>query len=239
MSTDDGFEISSYDLRDEEPTAQRLGQISGVTSFRLEAFSPDSAYAVFSAWPTGMKMQLFVLDVVSGGLEQITDTIAGESAYFRLFSDDGRSLYYTTNDRPGGYGEIEVFRINLDGTEDQMVTIHENEDIFLPRADLPRTNEVLVSESIKDTVRTNLTAFSLITGAGRILNETDRPGASAHYEAMSKDQRFILYRSSVEDFVPRSEFNDADLYLVSVDDPTHRIQLTRNDSHTYFYYLNL
>ncbi|HLU65820.1 MAG TPA: hypothetical protein VKZ63_06065, partial [Kofleriaceae bacterium] len=115
-------------------------------SLELMAVTPDGARVIYEF--RSDKKEIYSLATAGGEPVQLSDSPGGESSYFRLLSADGQVVIYTSNDRPGGFGDIEMYRVPVTGGPSQLLTDFENESYFLPFAHLADAGALLYESPI-------------------------------------------------------------------------------------------
>jgi Tol biopolymer transport system component len=158
---------------------------------------------------------------------QLTMPPSGTSSVFRTFIPGAQEFIYTTNDRPDGFGDIEIYKRSYDGQSETLLTDFDNEEAHLPRAVLVERQQLLYTSPMEGGDE-DLFIVSLDGSARTNVTDNDVDDRAV---AVSPTESWLLYDNSSEDLVPGSEFNDSDLYARSFDggEPIQLISNRVND----------
>lgn len=196
--------------------------------------TPDNQFVLFEYRDQIKQIYAAAISETSPNVIQLTDPPAGESSFFRLLDPDKEWLLYTTNDRPasaGGSGDIELYRMNLDGTKEICLTDFDNEAWFLPDTYLKKRELLVLSSQLEG----NSDVYFVPINGGELTNLTGEndPFFGDDFQAVTPDEYYLLYSNMSDNFIvlpngDPSSLNDADIYITPIgfDGPT--FQLTKN-----------
>ena len=229
-ANDDGVTDGGVNLwgvpSDGSAPARRLTSYT-TPSLELMAITPDGDRAIYE-YRTAKK-EIYSVATAGGEPVQLSASPGGESSYFRLLSADGGTVVYTSNDRPGGFGDTEIYRVPTAGGDSVLMTAFDNESYFLPAAHLPDHGSLLYDSPLDG----DTDYYVVPMAGGEHVNLTRNDGWGDSAQGLSPDGAYLLFSNLSDDPIYDEDGvltpeNDQDIYLTRTDGTGPIHQLTDN-----------
>jgi dipeptidyl aminopeptidase/acylaminoacyl peptidase len=197
-------------------------------SIELMAVTADGGRAIYEYRPPYENKQVFAVRLDGGGAVQLSHPASGESSYYRTLSSDGADVVFTSNDRVGGYGDTEIYRVAADGGQAALLTDWDNDSYFLPFAHAAASDLVLYTSPIDG----DDDLYAIPLGGGEARNLSGNDGWADDVAGTSPDGGLVFFRNLSDDPIydgdQLSPDCDLDLYVTASDGAGPTLQITDN-----------